>query len=81
MSDKTGEVSLQSLQRFANDHTFKEDERNYNAVCSAIFHALHMGDDTGNITLQEFAALNPYHTAENKDFADALLNFDEGMTL
>jgi len=73
MADREGEVTLRSALRFISENSLgvKEDQ------VKDVFEAIDKRDGD-IITLKEFTALNPTHTAESKDFVDALHNFDEG---
>jgi len=73
MADREGEVTLRSALRFISDNGLgvKED------LIKDVFYAIDKRDGD-IITLKEFIALNPACTAEDKDFVDAILNFEQG---
>ena len=74
MSHGSGKVSFFSALRFIRDNHLAVDDHQVKDVFDAI--------DKPNgdiITLNEFTALNPPHTDENKDFVEALLNFKQCM--
>jgi len=73
MSDRNGEVTFRSFQRFISDNNLAVKEDQIKDVFDAIDKR-----DSNIITLKEFTALNPSQTGDSKDFVDALLNFEQG---